>query len=225
MPSHPFYNRLWNHLKQNYGGCIGWTAKFPHRSAPAVPISARPNLSDSHSRPKQQSAIALCLFVEFASQGTNYSPMVPDIYRQETFPNMCVYDFFNRTTGYAAEAAIWYNTLMSTVQSSIPPGAVHVNWFKNWYLPLFEEHGNSLSVQSTYYGLLSRYFPTSVDGMGMAGYVRRATVGEYIHFMSAAVGRNLEGTATVLFNTGWKPEQLIATRIAFSVLNSMYPDP
>ncbi|KAI9088192.1 hypothetical protein DFS34DRAFT_620828 [Phlyctochytrium arcticum] len=32
------------------------------------------------------------------------------------------------------------------------------------------------------------------------------TLGEFIHFMSAAVGRNLSTMAATKFNTGWNPQ-------------------
>ncbi|KAI9101324.1 hypothetical protein DFS34DRAFT_466317 [Phlyctochytrium arcticum] len=170
--------------------------------------------------------------VEFSSQGVRYPPAVTSTYRpmgdntykKESFANMCVYDFFNKT-GYAADAATWYNTLMSTTQDNVPSGAVAVNWFKNWFLPLYQEHSNTMSFQTTYDGLLAQYFPTTLDGAGITSYVRTANEGEYVHFMSAAVGRSLEGMASVLFNTGWKPAQFAAARTTFPVLTAMYPYP
>ncbi|KAI9095441.1 hypothetical protein DFS34DRAFT_686775 [Phlyctochytrium arcticum] len=266
----PFYNKVWKHLKKNYGGCsidrqvpapigpsctdfgapkplvieldvyVGGSAyKWEHRFDSSQRVNHRSFLaaayhdwSDTNFNYKQQTILALCLGVEAASQGTRYPaivpnpyrPMLPGTYKKESFANMCVYDFFNKT-GYTAEAATWYNTLMQTTQDNVPAGAKGVNWFKNWFLPLYQQHNNTMSFQSTYFGLLAQHFPTVLDGAGVTSYVRRASVGEYVHFMSAAVGRSLEGMARVLFNTGWKPEELTAARTNFPVLNTMYAYP
>ncbi|KAI9101223.1 hypothetical protein DFS34DRAFT_648107 [Phlyctochytrium arcticum] len=168
------------------------SARVSHRSFLAATYK---DWSSTYVTSKQHTILALCLMVESASQGTRYPAIVPNPYRpmghntykKESFANMCAYDFFNKT-GYAAEAATWYDTLMQTTQDNVPPGAKGVNWFKNWFLPLYEERNNTMSFQSTYYGLLAQYFPTMLDGKGVTSYVRRPSVGEYVHFMSAAVG-------------------------------------
>ncbi|KAI9099553.1 hypothetical protein DFS34DRAFT_693945 [Phlyctochytrium arcticum] len=181
-------------------------------------------ISGTAFKTKRETVSDLCVSVELASQGVRGTPMIGNVYGWDTFPNMCVYDFFNKT-GYAAEAAILYNILMQTAEDNKPPGSIGVNWFKNWYLPLYQEHNNTMSFQSTYYGLLSQYFPTMLEGLGSARYLRQASVGEYVHFMSAAVGRSLTGMASVLFNTGWKSSEFTAARTTFPALKSMYPYP
>ncbi|KAI9088853.1 hypothetical protein DFS34DRAFT_639844 [Phlyctochytrium arcticum] len=180
--------------------------------------------SDTNFAIKQKTIYALCILVEYASQGVHHTPMVNYVWGQDNFSEMCMYDVF-RNTGFAAEAAQEYDILMAKTQSKHPSDATNVNWFKDWFWPLYQENNHTMSFQSTYFGLMSQYFPTYIQGPGNEVYARQMNIGEFAHFMSAAVGRSLEAMAMGGFNTGWKQEWFAKARTAFPALNSMYDYP
>ncbi|KAI9089821.1 hypothetical protein DFS34DRAFT_638845 [Phlyctochytrium arcticum] len=166
----------------------------------------------------------LCRSVEVGSQGIHLTP-VRDVWGDGYFSDMCTFDFFNRS-GYAAEASRFYTEQMENVQSAYPPDTQDAIWFRNWYYPLWVQYGNTLAWHNKFFALLSRYFPTELSGNGInLVYTGQMNVGEYVHFMSATVGRSLIPMAISAFNSGYKPAQLDDARLTFPDLNSMYTYP
>lgn len=100
------------------------------------------------------------------------------------------------------------------------------NWFRDFLYPLYtgavgntDPSRKGSALYSRYFQLLAQYLPkldTTYAGKNM-------TVGEYIHFMSAAAGMNLEAQAKVAFR--WTPElelQLANAQLMFPEVWALY---
>jgi hypothetical protein len=146
-----------------------------------------------------------CHQVEGASQGVHESPAF-QIWGDSKWAEFCVYDFY-ANTGRAADA----NRVMQLFTShrdNLPAGAQNVAWFRDWFLPLWQDNGRNGAVMQRFFGLLSQYFPTRTENGGRnLVYTRRMTTGEFVHFMSAASGRDLSGRAATVFNSGFSRSQ------------------
>ncbi|KAI9091889.1 hypothetical protein DFS34DRAFT_634493 [Phlyctochytrium arcticum] len=115
---------------------------------------------------------------------------------------------------------------MSSSSNDRPSGSNDVFWFRDWHYPLRVQMGNSLAFYNTFFGFLNEYFPTVLENGGAnLAYVRKLDVGEYVHFMSAAVGQSLVSKASTAFNSGWIPSKFATARVTFPALNSMYTYP
>ena len=70
-------------------------------------------------------------------------------------------------------------------------------WFRDWFYPLWRDHGHA-QVMVNFYGLLEKYYPATNQQMGAMNW------GEYVHFSSGAAHTNLKPLATAAF--GWPAE-------------------
>jgi hypothetical protein len=142
-----------------------------------------------------------CHQVEGASQGVHESPAFT-VWGDSKWAEFCVYDFYART-GRTADANRVLN-LFTNGRDNLPSGARGAAWFRDWFLPLWKDGGNNAEVMQRYFGLLSQYFPTRSENSGRnLIYTRRMTTGEYVHFTSAAAGKDLSGRAATAFNSGF----------------------
>lgn len=90
---------------------------------------------------------------------------------------------------------------------SFPRANTH--WFKDWFYPLWRDHGHA-QVMVRFYSLLEQHYPAQNQRMGGMNW------GEYVHFTSGAAGVDLKPLATTAF--GWPAEwetQLQAARQKF----------
>jgi hypothetical protein len=102
-----------------------------------------------------------------------------------------------------------------------------VAWFKELMYPLYTGTLGSPTrtgppVFDRYFELLAGYLPKFEHHYGN----KNMTPGEVIHFMSAAVGVNLEATARTMFHS--EPDSLLeyaSARIATPELLALYPNP
>ncbi|KAI9103048.1 hypothetical protein DFS34DRAFT_607276 [Phlyctochytrium arcticum] len=180
--------------------------------------------SNSNYAAKKQAMNVICRQVEITSHGLHETPALL-VWGSGKFADICTYDLFNRS-GFASEASQAFTELMAAASNNYPSGTSNARWFRDWYYPLWVEKGYSLAWHETYFGLLSQYFPTITENSGAnLVYSRRMDVGEYVHFMSAAVGRSLVSQASSAFNTGWNSGQFSTARSTFPALNSMYTYP
>ncbi|KAI9089825.1 hypothetical protein DFS34DRAFT_654416 [Phlyctochytrium arcticum] len=236
----PFYNKVWKFMKTTYGGCSlgtgespvsdgwsSWRVRFDNNSRNAFRHflgQAHNGWAENDYGIKSLSMNLLCRHVEVGSQGVHETPAF-SLWGGGKFADICTYDFFNRS-GYASEAAQAYSQYAPEFQSDFPPGAVNAYWFRDWYYPLWVEKGNTLAWHQTYFALLSQYFPASYVNNGYnLKYSRQMNVGEYVHFMSATVGRNLAPMAQTAFNSGYDATKFATARTTFPALNSMYTYP
>lgn len=92
-------------------------------------------------------------------------------------------------------------------QDDFPRAGTH--WFRDWFYPLWRDHGHAL-VMVRFFELLAQYYPARNGQMGAM------TWGEYIHFTSGAAQTDLKVLATQAF--GWPPEwdaELALARASF----------
>lgn len=101
-------------------------------------------------------------------------------------------------------------------------GSVGVAWFRDWLLPLWQESGHNAAWMDRFFTLLSRYFPTRPHDSGLSLiYDRRMTTGEFLHFMSGAIGADLSGRAALVFKDGFNRAEFDKARRDFPAIS--YP--
>ncbi len=143
-----------------------------------------------------------CHHVEGSSQGVHESPAFP-IWGDSKWAEFCVYDFYART-GRTADADRVFK-MWTAGRDNLPPGARNAAWFKDWFYPLWKENGGNAAVMQRFFGLLAQHFPKrSANGGANTTYSRRMNAGEYVHFTSAAAGKDLSARAAQAFNSGFK---------------------
>ena len=73
-----------------------------------------------------------------------------------------------------------------------------------------------MAFMDRFFGLLSQHFPKRPenDNRNLV-YTRRMNAGEFVHFVSGAVGRDLSGLAQQAFNSGFNRAQFDQARAAF----------
>ncbi|KAI9102842.1 hypothetical protein DFS34DRAFT_412846 [Phlyctochytrium arcticum] len=159
-----------------------------------------------------------CHHVEGSSRGTHESPAF-DIWGDSMWAQYCIFDYYT-TTGNTrlAERAL---TRWTPSTFDRPQGAVKATWFKDWFHPLWTDFKGPQAMVN-FFTLLADNFPVRKTSDGYNTYTRRMTIGEFVHFTSAAAGKDLRDRAKTAFNSGWKPEQFDQARKDFSALNNKY---
>jgi hypothetical protein len=147
-----------------------------------------------------------CHIVEGASQGVHESPAFGEIWGDSKWAEICQYDFYQRT-GRTADATRVFNQFMAG-RDNLPSGANGAAWFRDWFHPLWVESGRNVAFMDRFFGLLSRDFPKRPENNNRNQiYTRRMNAGEFVHFMSGAVGRDLSNMAAQAFNSGFSRAQ------------------
>ncbi|WP_225860242.1 MULTISPECIES: hypothetical protein [Chitinophaga] len=127
--------------------------------------------------------------VEGASKGIKNSPAF-GIWGDSKWAEIFIYDVYlglNRS----ADATRWYN-IVNNATDNFPRAGTR--WFRDWFYPIYQIRGTT--GLNNYFQLLATHFPKSGNA-----YSRNLNMGEFIHFWSGAVGRNLKAQATTAF--GW----------------------
>ncbi len=155
-----------------------------------------------------------CHIVEFASQGVHGSPAFGVIWGDSKWAEICMYDFYVRSGRTADSQRVFKE--FSDNRDNLPAGATDVAWFRDWFQPLWRESGGNMTFMDRFFGLLSRHFPKVDENRGRnRSYARRMTAGEFVHFMSGAVGRDLNAQAATVFNTGFSRAEFNRARSDF----------
>lgn len=136
--------------------------------------------------------------VEGASKGIHNSPAFP-VWGDSKWMEIYIYDVY-LGLGLDDFASHWYDEMM--VKSDDFPAA-GTQWFKNWFYPIYSQHGKA-AVLNGFFETLARNFPTRIAADGSKEYTRDMNLGEFIHFWSGAAGVNLKEQATLAF--GWTTE-------------------
>ena len=132
--------------------------------------------------------------VEGASRGVHNSPQF-GLWGDSKWAEFYQYDLYVGL-GLNDEAKKAYDRF--TAGSDDFPQA-NTHWFKDWFYPLWKDHGG-VQVMVKYYQLLKDNFPKNGNN-----YSRSMNFGEFVHFMSGAAGTNLKAQATTAF--GWPSER------------------
>ncbi len=142
----------------------------------------------------QDLTLALLSFiVEGTGAHTKFgSPAFP-IWQNGPWPQFYEYDLYVGLGANDQAAAALNKFNKSTF--SYPRAGTY--WFRDWFYPLWRDHGHA-QVMANFYNLLEKYFPATNGNMGDMNW------GEFIHFMSGAAHTNLKPLATTAF--GWPAE-------------------
>jgi hypothetical protein len=208
---HSMAERVWKYTKQTYGHfsdprlyCIFHQDKYSggHPATYFDESHYYKNVIDLGQHGSWESSTGWNLgilihetghIVEGASKQTQNSPAF-GIWGDSKWMEIYAYDLL-LGINEPDEAQNAYDTYMGTYDNFPAP---NTQWFKNWFLPIYENHGGS-AVLNNFFTLLSEHFPKR-NGR----YSRDINWGEFIHFWSAAANYNLKNQATKAF--GWPLE-------------------
>ncbi|KAI9094017.1 hypothetical protein DFS34DRAFT_250920 [Phlyctochytrium arcticum] len=127
-----------------------------------------------------------------------------------------LYDFYHQS-GDIISRDRYYNEQSVTLVNN-PPDATAVSWFSFFY-GIWLNNGKSIRFLTKFWNYYALYFPKSQDQNSKVWNIDgEINIGEAIHFLSAAVGRNLTALAASRFNTGWKPQTYFAAVAQYPAL-------
>lgn len=154
--------------------------------------------------------LAVSKIVETSSNG--FSGSAAKAVWGDTFSQIFLYDAYASQQKQADAGRIL--SMNNTKTANFPRANTY--WFRDWYYPIYNEHGGSESL-GDFFKLIAQYYPTTGNS-----YSRDMNMGEFVHFFSGATGDDLQPLAEVAF--GWSEEwqdQLLNARADFPLLN--YP--
>jgi hypothetical protein len=155
----------------------------------------------------------LALVVEGANNGIHESPAFA-VWGNSKWAEFFNYDLLV-ALGMTNEATAAYDKFITT-SDSFP--RANTFWFRDWFYPLWKDHGKA-AVLAKFFRLVSEHFPKQPEnGARNMIYSRRMNLGEYVHFTSAAAGRNLSTLATTAFGTAFTTAQFNQARTDFPAL-------
>lgn len=131
---------------------------------------------------------------------------------KDKFAEIFTYDLYTEL-GMEEDAARVLNTY-SASESDFPKAGTF--WFRDWFLPIYNEHAQGVTL-SNFFKVLSQYYP--IDG---SDYTEEMDLGQLVHFFSGATGVDLQPLAETAF--GWSEvyeKELIQARAKFP--NLEYP--
>lgn len=158
--------------------------------------------------------------VEFNNNGWFESPSY-SAWGDSKWCEIFLWDVFAHSTTLPAG---WVERTFTEMSNAIDDYGNH--WFRDFTYPLYQgQVGNTdpnrkgSALYSRYFQLLAQYLPKLDSTYGE----KQMTVGEFIHFMSAAAGVNLEAQAKLAFP--WTPElelQFANAQLQFPQVLALY---
>jgi hypothetical protein len=139
--------------------------------------------------------------VEGSNNGVGGSPQF-GLWGDSKWAEFYLYDVFV-ALGMTADAQRVYTAFMNGSDSYPQAGT---KWFRDWFYPLWRDHGHA-QVMVRYFKLLSQHFPRNAAGNR---YSRNMNMGEFVHFMSGAAGKNLRAQAATAFGPTHPTDQEFA---------------
>ncbi len=154
----------------------------------------------SWQRPRPEEGLSVLVheighIVEGATNGIKENPAW-EIWKDSKWAEIFIYDVY-KGIGEDEFAQQTYDDLMNQYDN-FP--RENTQWFKDWFYPIYSEHGES-AVLNNFYDLLAQHFPKKNGGKAFA---RRMNMGEFVHFWSGAAKTDLKPLAENAF--GWKDE-------------------
>ncbi|KAI9094045.1 hypothetical protein DFS34DRAFT_251703 [Phlyctochytrium arcticum] len=116
-----------------------------------------------------------------------------------------LYDFYHQT-GDLVSRSRYYSDWVTRTVNDAPDGSNNVMWFPFFY-SLWLETGQNINFMTKFWQYYGTYTNLTL-AVTINAYKTtiEMSVGEFTHFMSAAVGRNLTTLAASTFNTGWNAQ-------------------
>jgi len=136
--------------------------------------------------------------VEGSSNGIHESPAF-EVWSDSKWAEIFQYDVYV-ALGMKADADRVFKKFTETEDDFPRPGT---HWFRDFFYPVWRDHGKA-KVLAGFFRLLSEHFPTEPENDGKNPiYSRRMNLGEFVHFMSGAAGKDLRAVAEKAFGTGF----------------------
>ncbi len=132
----------------------------------------------------------LSYIVETTAAHTKFGSPASKLWGPSRWQQFFIYDVYVGL-GLSDQAAAAFNKYNV---SSVDYPRVGSFWFRDWFYPLWRDHGHA-QVLANFYSLLEKYFPATDQQMPDMNW------GEYVHFSSGAAHTNLKPLATAAF--GW----------------------
>ena len=158
--------------------------------------------------------------VEFNNNGWFDSPSF-SAWGDSKWCEIFVWDVLAHSTSLPAN---WADRTLADFNNAVDDAGNH--WFRDFTYPLYlgklgntDPSRKSSALYSRYFQLLAQYLPKLDSTYGK----KQMTLGEYIHFMSAASGVNLEAQAKIAFR--WTPElelQFANAQLQFPQVFALY---
>ena len=150
--------------------------------------------------------------VEGANNGVHESPGF-DLWHDSKWIELYQFDLYVGL-GMKGEAQRVFDKF-SNQTDDFPKANTH--WFRDFFYPAWRDHGKS-KLMANFFRLLAANFP-QVPENNHPKYARKLNWGEFIHFMSAAAGRDLRPLARKAFD--WPADreaQFQTARVEFPAL-------
>ena len=220
----PFVSRAWRYVKAVYGDDFGpdgrlyavfhqghysgghpathFRASHDHRNA----IDCGPGPWGEEREGKyDMPSHEIAHVVELANNGVGGSPAFP-VWGDSKWAEFFIYDLYVGLGMQRDAARVRTDFLRGS--DPFPRGGTY--WFRDWFGPLWQEaRGPDVLVE--YFRLLAEWFPREA---GRRHYARSMNLGEYVHFTSGAIGRDLTYQAELAFGRrdSWLAELAAARR-------------
>jgi hypothetical protein len=136
----------------------------------------------------------LGFIVDYAGAHPKLGAPKAEHYGNAGFPLIYKYDLYVALglTNVASAALDYFNTVSN--DQPYPD----TFWFRDWFYPLWRDHGHA-EIFKSYQSLLKEQYPIDADD-----WMPTANYGQYFHFMSGAANQDLESLARGAFE--WHPD-------------------
>ena len=209
----PTMRQVWQYTRKTYGAfgdpkgrlfvlCHSGRYGGGHPSTYFDASHDRRNVIDCGTSDWSKSALDLLThevghIVEGASRGVHESPGF-DIWHDSKWIELYQYDLYVGL-GFRKEAERVF-AKFSAQTDDFPRSGTH--WFRDFFFPAWRDNGRA-KFMVKFFQLLAEHFPQEREG-DHPRYTRKLNWGEFLHFTSAAAGRDLRPLAKKAF--GWPDE-------------------
>ncbi|MEV6343281.1 fibronectin type III domain-containing protein [Actinoplanes sp. NPDC051851] len=205
-----FTGKLWAYTRQTYGdfsnprlAAVFHQGKYggghpatvfddSHDNRNVIDIGYS-NWVSTDTQARDMTSHEIAHIVELSGYGVHESPAFA-LWKDSKWAEIFQYDAYVGT-GMTADAERWYAAKTAGTDDFPRAGTA---WFKNWFYPIWRDHGHSAPL-AKFFQLLAANYPQA-----NGSYARDMNMGEFVHFWSGAAGADLKPLATAAF--GWTDE-------------------
>ena len=181
------------HLDKYFGGHPGYYLSEMHGFQNVIDIGLNNSQwADSLGLPLDMITHEIGHIVESCAFNTLESPAYP-IWGDSKWAEIFQYDVY-KALGWSEKAQSWHNEKLKTSDDFPRAGTF---WYRDWFYPIYSTYGET-AVLVEFFRLLSENFPTKPINGGEA-FTRNLTMGEFVHFWSAAASSDLKEMALTAF--------------------------
>ncbi|GAA2606701.1 MULTISPECIES: fibronectin type III domain-containing protein [Streptomyces] len=202
-----YVSRLWKYTKRTYGdfssgrlvavfhkdkysgGHPSTVLEGSHDYRNVIDVGSG-NWNENDSTIRNVISHEIAHIVEGASGGVEGSPAF-GLWGDSKWAEIYQYDAY-LGAGLTADAERFYAQVIDSTDDFPRPGTA---WFRNWFLPIRQNHGGSKALAS-YFSLVSQHY-----AQHNGAFAKSMNMGEFVHFWSGAAGTDLSARAKTAF--GW----------------------